>query len=242
MKDVALVTYTTSKYSDVWPMHFGQLSQHANQIKSYVFSDHKSLEIWNYDNHKLVSYNNDDHYWKQYLECLESVVENFVIYLQEDFILFADVDYAAIDRYKSFLENSNYDYVRLLRCGFSTPLNKKVVDDIYEVDMLSNDAFSMQATLWKKDSLKKLYSYVKSEKWLESDLWNIGTRDCNIRGTFVYNDEPKVGAYHYDSKVYPYVCTAVNRGKWNVDQYPQVMSELFLKYSIDPTVRGIRPR
>ncbi len=242
MKDVALITYTTSKYSDVWPMHFGQLSEHAPAVKSYAFSDKESKPVWNYVDHELACYDNSDPYWKQYLHCLESVTENFVIYSQEDFILFSNINREAIERYKDFLQNSNYDYVRLIRCGYSTPLNRHVSDDIYEVDMSTTDAFSMQATLWKKDSLKKLYSYVKSEKWLESDTWNEGARNCNIRGTFIYNDEPKIGAFHYDSKMYPYVCTAINRGKWNIDQYPSVMKEMFSKYSIDPTVRGIRVR
>lgn len=242
LQDTALITYTTSKYSDVWNMHFGQLSQHASKIKSYAFSDQDSKDIWNFSSHHLVQYVESDPYWKQYLGCLESVSENYVIYSQEDFILFSEVNYEAISRYKDFLSNSSYDYVRLIRCGYSTPLSSHVANDIYEVDMSTNDAFSMQATLWKKSSIQKLYHHVKSQKWLESDAWNSGARDCKIRGTFVYNGEPKVGAFHYDSIIWPYVCTAINRGKWNVDQYPEVMKLMFQKYNVDPTVRGIRVR
>lgn len=242
MKNVAIITYTTSKYSDVWPMHFGQLTLYGSEIKSYAFSDEDSKEIWNFKKHQLVTYAETDPYWKQYIECLESVQENFVIYSQEDFILFSQIDYGSIERYMTFLENSDYDYVRLIRCGYQTPLNKHVKDDIYEVHMNTADAFSMQATLWKKDSIKKLYEHVKSEKWLESEAWNSGARHLGIKGTLIYNDEPKIGAFHYDSKVYPYVCTAINRGKWNVDQYPEIMKTLFQKYNVDPNVRGIRVR
>jgi hypothetical protein len=242
IKDIATITYTTSKYSDVWNMHFLQMSKHSSLIKSYAFSDAGSEILWNLADHQLVTYDNSDPYWKQYLGCLESIPENYVIYLQEDFILFSDVKFEEVVRYQNFLENSEYDYVRLIRCGYSTPLNRHVKDDIYEVDMATNDAFSMQATLWKKSSLQKLYAHVKSEKWLESEAWNSGARNCKIKGTFIYNNEPQVGAFHYDSKVWPYVCTAINRGKWNIDQYPEIMKNMFETYSVDPQVRGIRIR
>jgi hypothetical protein len=242
MKDIAVITYTNSKYSDVWPMHFCQLSLHASNLKSYAFSNEESGLLWFYENHQLITCKDQDPYWKQYLECLKYVQENYIIYSQEDFILFSQIDYKSIERYRNFLENSDYDYVRLIRCGYQTPLDRHVIDDIYEVHMETNDAFSMQATLWKKESIKKLYEHVKSEKWLESDAWNNGARDLKIKGTLTFNGEPKVGAFHYHSSVYPYVCTAINRGKWNVDQYPEVMKEMFKKYSVDPNIRGIRIR
>jgi len=242
MKDIALITYTNIKYSDVWPMHFGQLTLYASNVKSYAFSNQESISKWDTKDHQLVTYKDSDPYWKQYIGCLESIQENFVIYSQEDFILFSEIDYESISRYREFLSLSDYDYVRLIRCGYQTPLDRHVVDDIYEVHMETNDAFSMQATLWKKSSIKKLYEHVKSEKWLESDAWNNGARDLGIKGTLIYNGEPKIGAAHYDSKVYPYVCTAINRGKWNVDQYPEIMKKMFQKYNVDPNIRGIRIR
>jgi len=242
MKDIALITYTNIKYSDVWPMHFGQLTLYASNVKSYAFSNQESISKWDTKDHQLVTYKDSDPYWKQYIGCLESIQENFVIYSQEDFILFSEIDYESISRYREFLSLSDYDYVRLIRCGYQTPLDRHVVDDIYEVHVETNDAFSMQATLWKKSSIKKLYEHVKSEKWLESDAWNNGARDLGIKGTLIYNGEPKIGAAHYDSKVYPYVCTAINRGKWNVDQYPEIMKKMFQKYNVDPNIRGIRIR
>jgi hypothetical protein len=236
------VTYTNSRYSDVWPMHFGQMSIHAPRVKSYSFSDKQSEEFWNFKDHNLVCYEDGDPYWKQYTECLDSVAENYVIYLQEDFILYSDIDYEKIEKYVTFLERSEFDYVRLIRCGYNTPLDQPLGDNLYAVNMSSSDAFSMQATLWKKSRLRDLYLHVKSQKWLESESWNEGARSLGIRGAFTYHGEKKIGAFHYDSIVYPYVCTAINRGKWNIDQYPEVMRNMFQSYSIDPKIRGIRER
>lgn len=244
MKDLCVITYTTSKYRDVWPMHFGQLTKHTKSqgIKSYVLSDHGSKDLFDFSNHTLIEHDDADPYWKQYTEALSKIPEKYVIYLQEDFIMFADPNAHRLEAYQKFLDKGTHDYVRLIRCGYQTPLDRHVENDLFEVHMDTNDAFSMQATMWNKSRMVDLYTRVKSEKWLEAEHWNIGCRDLNIRGVFCYNGEQKIGAFHFDSLVWPYVCTAINRGKWNIDQYPQTMKEMFKTYSIDPNVRGIRQR
>lgn len=241
-ENICCITYTTSKYKDVWSMHFGQLTKHLNGLKSYVFSDEGSNDLYQFNEHELLEHSNEDPYWVQYTNSLDKVKEDYVIYLQEDFILYDDIKKNKLEYYSYFLNSTNYDYVRLIRCGYQTPLNRHIIDDIYEVNMNTNDAFSMQATMWKKQSLKNLYKKVKSEKWLESSHWNDGCRDLNIKGTFVYNNEPKKGDFHYDSIIWPYVCTAINRGKWNIDQYPNIMKNMFSLYNVDPLIRGIRKR
>ena len=34
-----------------------------------------------------------------------------------------------------------------------------------------------------------------------------------------FNKDEKRGKFHYDSSVYPYICTAVIKGKWNEGDY-----------------------
>ena len=98
----------------------------------------------------------------------------------------------------------------------------------------------MQATLWKKSSLVKLYDHVRSEKWLEAPHWNAGCRVTDTRGVFVYRGEDKRGKFHYDSSVYPYICTGIIKGLWNTNEYPKIMRELLEKYDMDSSLRGER--
>jgi hypothetical protein len=44
--------------------------------------------------------------------------------------------------------------------------------------------------------------------------------------------------YHWDSDVYPYVATAVVKGKWSYSEYVDELTELLGEYEIDPDVRG----
>lgn len=240
LKNVAVVTYTTSNYSDAWPAYFGQLNKHLGKIKSYVLSDFGSNKKYDFKEHVLIEHSDTESYYKQYTQGLSKIEENFVIYSQEDFFLYDQVDHNLLENYVNFMQNSNYDYIRLIRCGFNTSLDKRVVNDLFEVDMHSNDAFSMQATLWKKERLNELYMHVKSNKWLEGKHWNIGCIELGIKGLFAWNGEAKIGKYHYDSKVWPYCCTAINKGQWNLHEYPKQMNEIIKNYCIDVTKRGVR--
>ncbi len=239
---VACVTYTTSKYADVWPMYFGQLNEHLNGIKSYVLSDFGSSQKFDFTGHTVIEHDDAKEYWRQYVEALDQIEEPYVIYCQEDFFLYADVNRDLLQKALDFLEDSDYDYVRLIRCGYQTPLKDHIKDNFFEVDMATQDAFSMQATLWKKGRMRNLYTHVASQKWLESEAWNVGARQVKIKGVFTWNGEPQVGKFHYDSKIWPYVCTGINKGQWNMDEYPEIMKQLVAKYNVDVSIRGVRRR
>jgi hypothetical protein len=45
--------------------------------------------------------------------------------------------------------------------------------------------------------------------------------------------------YHYDSFVYPYVATAINKGKWNLNEYTEELNPIFEEYGINPFERGM---
>lgn len=239
---VACVTYTTSKYADVWPIHFGQLEKHLGGIKSYVFSDVGSSNKFDFSKHTVVEHDDKDPYYVQYTQGLNHVKEDYIIYLQDDFFLHKDVDHSQIQNCISFLDESKFDFVRLLRCGYQTPLDKHVKDCFYEVYQNTSDIFSMQSTIWRKSRFVELYNHVKSEKWLEGKHWEDGCREIDIKGVFTWHGEKQIGKFHYDSIVWPAVCTGINRGQWNMDEMPEVMNRLIQEYNIDTSIRGIRIR
>lgn len=244
LKDVACVTYTTSKYADVWPMYFGQLTKHLNGIKSYVLSDFGSGQVFDFKEHEIIEHNDNTPYWKQFIDALTKLHEQYkyIIYLQEDFILHKNVDHEKIAHARDFLKSTSYDFVRLLRCGYETPLDRHIRDGYFEVHQDTSDIFSMQSTIWNRDRFHQLYTHVKSQKWLEGRHWEEGCRKININGVFVWKGESKIGKFHYDSSIWPAVCTAINRGQWNMDEMPEVMNRLVKKYNIDTSIRGIRKR
>lgn len=242
LDNVACVTYTTSKYADVWPMYFGQLNEHLNGIKSYVLSDFGSSQKFDFTGHTVIEHDDVEPYYVQYVSGLSHVKEDYIIYLQDDFFLHSDVSHDEIAKCVEFLETHPHDFVRLLRCGYETPLDRHVMNGFFEVHEDTSDIFSMQSTLWKKSRFIELYKHVKSQKWLEGRHWEDGCREIGIKGVFVWRGEKQIGKFHYDSVIWPAVCTGINRGQWNMDEMPDVMNRLVKKYNIDTSVRGVRKR
>jgi hypothetical protein len=235
MKNCAIVTYTNSSCKDVWPIYFGQLKKHAPNLKSYVISDVNP----NIEGVEFLEYNNSDPYYVQWLNAMKFINEEYIIYAQEDFIVYDDVDFKKLESYIEFLKANNYSYVRPIRCGFDSSL-VKIENNLYDVNQKSDDIFQMQITLWKKQDFVNVYEWTGSVKWFESPVWREVCRELNIKGAFTYYGEPQRGKYHYDSSVFPYVCTAVSRGKWNMNEYPKELGHLFSVYNVDPLIRGIR--
>jgi hypothetical protein len=54
-----------------------------------------------------------------------------------------------------------------------------------------------------------------------------------------YDNELKRGGNHYDSNVYPYIATALVKGKWIISEYSDQLTKLLINYNIDQNKRGI---
>jgi hypothetical protein len=61
----------------------------------------------------------------------------------------------------------------------------------------------------------------------------------NISGLYYYQNEFKRGGNHYNSSIYPYIATALVKGKWNTLEYGEELSSMFNDYHINPIIRGV---
>ena len=239
MNNIAFFTYTHSNCKDVWIPYFNKLDKHAGKIKSYVMSDLFSND---FERHKFLVYNDDLPYCQEYVRCLEQVEEEYVIYMQEDFILYADVDMELVERYTNYLkEDKSISYVRLLRCGDLT--NKPYQTNLCYVspDGRSNNSinsYSMQPTIWRKSDLIELYNVVKRSRFGECFEYTQGMNKLNLNGVYHYSGESPRGG-HFDSNIFPYIATAIVKGKWNVSEYPSELKRLFREFHINYQQRGI---
>jgi len=259
MNEIALVTYTNSVCHDVLEIHLSQIEKFAKNFKSYVFTDNlDKILIEKFDNHQFLKYENEKKYYEQYLRCLKSVKENFIIYLQEDFFLYDNVDIERLQTCLDFLKNSEYSYVRLIKTILQGGIHRKelkikeypdiqLTNNIYDAYVSDPDsfAFHMQATLWKKSDFISLYDHVKSEKWLESREWDQGMREIKMKGSFYhdYKFNQKYGKYHWQSVIYPHVCTAVGKGKWSLTHHKyldNILEKILKSYDVDLSIRGTR--
>tara|TARA_R110001583_G_scaffold86541_7_gene226029 strand:- start:155 stop:928 length:774 start_codon:yes stop_codon:yes gene_type:complete len=253
ISNLAIVTYTNSNCEDIWPVYFGQIDKFGNKIKSYAFSDKNPEKVTVSNNHNFVIYDNNEPYYSQYNECLKSVSEDYVVYCQEDFLLTDNIDYGEIERCIKVLSSTDYSFVRLVRTDIGAWKHYKqcrkrnwekieLDKNIFCAHSTDFDAFSfqMQATIWKKKDIIKLYDHVRSQKWLENRDWDKGVRDTDTKGAYYYKDSEQEGPYHWAPEIWPHVCTAVGRGKWSLSLHGERLLDILNEYDIDPRTRGVR--
>jgi hypothetical protein len=220
------VVYTNSKCVDVFNLFVDQHQAHCD-LPLFVISD------CNGDH----TYSNEEPYYKHWLDALEKVSDDFFIYNQEDFILYDSVDLTTLRYLEAFLiKNPKYSFVRLIKSGQNLPIIP-VDENIFPIGYESYPLYSMQATIWNKRRFVELYNHTRQDKWFESEEYERSCKLLGIEGVYYYNNEPARGG-HYDSSVYPYIATAVVKGRWNLSEYPTELGNLLSKNDINPLIRG----
>lgn len=238
MNPIAIITYTHSNCKDIWHAYFDRLDRYIPNTKSYVFSNVFCEE---YEKHKFICYDDNLPYSKEYANCLRQIEEEYVIYMQEDFILYSQVNlHVLMDYLKRLQSDSDISYIRLLRCGDVTKINHS--ENLYYISPNgrsnnSINSFSMQPTIWRKSDLIKLYELTNRNRFGEHFDYTKSMNQLNMNGLYHYANEPRRGG-HFDSNVFPYIATAVVRGKWNVGEYPSELKDLFKEYKISFSKRG----
>jgi len=227
------IVYTNKNCSDVFIPFYKQNRKYSKYplkvISDYIPKVDSNVEIYTYEN--------SDPYYVVWTEALKKFKSDYFIYLQEDFFLYSNVDTEKLNEYRKILETTDYSFVRLLKSGQLN--NKMIYKNIYEIESTNVNIFSMQATIWKTADFIKIMNSVKENKWLENDNYRNKIIELKLKGLYNYNGEPKRGSNHYDSITYPYIATAVVRGKWNYKEYKKELEPILLENKIDIKHRGL---
>ena len=228
------VAYTNSNCSDLWSAFQNQIKKHSN-IPLYMISD---KEVDNINLSGMFIYNNEDPYYKVWSDALQRFNSEYFIYLQEDFFLYQDVNQNKINEYVEFLKNNpDYSFVRLIKSGQLG--DKKLSNTLYEIESSNPYIFAMQATIWRTADYITLMEAVKETKWLETSKYTYTMNRMGVKGVYHYDNEPKRGGNHFDSNVYPYIATALVKGKWIMSEYSKELKPILVENNIDQNKRGV---
>lgn len=242
MDNTTIFTYTHENCIDAWEPYLNSLDLYVPEIESVIIVN-KDYE--DFGRHKFRMYDDNKNYCEEYVRCLrENVKTKYFIYMQEDFILYDRVDISTLQRYTNFLDEGSVSFVRLIRCGDVS--NTQIRDDLYWITEPSSNhrfvnCFSMQPTIWNTEHFINLYEASKCERFGEFPAYPENMNRMGIRGAYAYNNEPmRQNSLHYDTSVFPYIATALVKGKWNITEYSNELEPIFKKYCINPTDRGTR--
>jgi hypothetical protein len=239
--DICLVVDTTSKYSDVWKPYFEMLKKYfPENIKVYVFTD--NADGLNYPNATPIYYNNNDSYRNQFLSCLKQVEEKYMLYNSEDYILYNKVQMDKIDEVINVLElEKNYDFVKFIK-GPEETEKFKDYKNLHIINSNSTNFFAQQSSIWKTSSFTKVFeeSIPENGRMQQEPMGSEVCRRIGINGLqYFEGTEVKRGIFHWDSNIYPCIATAINKGKWNLTEYYELLNPILNEFNINPTIRGI---
>ena len=247
---IDLLVYTHSSCGDVFRIFLNQLSKFSSNDKNVrlvVLSDDfqatsKIIEgIISFD-FIVVQYNDKDRY-SNHFSGLHQILNEYFLYMQEDFFLVADWNLEELQVFCKLLQENDFSLIRLTPSG---SFRSKAYLDYYlkpskitlpvgefrRVDYLSSLPACMQPTVWKSDVFLEMHSLLQIENLREE--WSSGYRKY-------FREKGIIGLATPTTSI-PYLeVTAVRKGKWNFTDFHWgvVLQEILKAEGVNPLERGI---
>ncbi len=240
MPEIPFVMYSHSEYSDVWIPFISQKAKHLpNFGENIAFIDKPSNIL--HSNWKQIFYKEKYTYSKRLICCLKQLNAEYCIFSHEDMFLYGAPKKEIITKYITIMQEDNLDFVKLIKGGQCTYETHKKEKTLHIIDnKYSEWIFAIQPSIWKINSLISILKKHKSTNiWKLEEKAQNTCKKLNIKGAFSFERGEKRGEYHWDNTVYPYIATAIVKGKWNISEYPDVLPAILKEYHIDVNKRGI---
>ena len=132
-------------------------------------------------------------------------------------------------------QNDEFSYLKLLRGGISNSNPYLFANGVYYLQDDELYKFAIQPTIWKKEHLIKLL-----ELFTDMSIYDTENQiskymqENNYKCLFAWNQEDsKKGLYHWDNNKYPFIATALNKGKWNTAEYEIEIENIKLEYNLE---------
>ena len=241
---ISYILYTHSEYDDCWTPTFDRLDRHCSFDfdKYFIFADSINEKVPEKFTH--VSYDNNTPYTNRLLSCLKQVGTDFCLFTHEDMMLYDDVHEEYFKECLSAVADDGVDFVKLLKGGSpqdtARDIKYKGSDVLNYIGLNFDYIFAIQPSIWKTQSLISLLENNQGLSIWEFEVQGQAyCRDKKYKCLYAHHeDDKKRGMLHWDSVTYPYIATAIFKGKWVTSQYPDELKTLYSEYNIDPLVRG----
>ena len=179
-------------------------------------------------------------YPQRLLACLDRLEQyEFVFFDHEDMFLYAAPDYQRLAKYYELMQLEEFDYIRLIKGGDCLFEPVPTCPTLYSLSLKSKWIFSIQPSFWRRAALMDILKVNQ-----KVNIWELEVKSqkvvkkMGLKAAFSYRSGKRRGLHHFDNDVYPYVATAIGKGKWNLGEYGVELEPMLEQYQIDPTRRG----
>ena len=244
--ELTWITHTHTEYYDVCKIYDGEMPEYLcgeNFWNNHYYLINKEQQL-NKEKYKLSGnffyYDSRLPYPIRLINILSNIKSEIIVLDHEDMILYNHANLDKINLAIKYIIDQKLDSVRFIKNKNANyiPLDNHNVIDL--IDKKSKWIFSIQPSIWRKDALIDILI-----KNINADLWQLEYRSqkvlrkLDIKIGVLAGSLKKRGSYHYDSEYYPYIATALFKGKWTTSEYPKELEILFQKYKINPFERGV---
>lgn len=218
---ISYIVYSNSSYFDVLDIFFEKWREFYDK-EITVLADKV------YKDEKTILYDSNLQYSERLKDCLEQINDDIVLYQHEDMFLYQKPDEKKIIEYSEILKGSDFSFIRLTKAGSCIFSKTNLNDTLLSISSESLNFFAVQSSLWKRlDLINFLKEAGPMSIWqLEAQSHLINCKKLFLKGLSHFDNEPLRGQQHHDSNVWPYIATAINKGKWNFLEYSSEFSRI----------------
>lgn len=233
------LTFSHTDCSDIWPAYFGETSKYLKtNMKHFLCVNRVDDKIPS--NVTPIVYDESKPYPQRLLYCLDQLQDyDFIFFDHEDMFLYDKPKEHLIEEYYSLLKSGEFDHIRMGKGGSHWSWKVKKQPSLHKILPFSSWIFSIQPSFWKRYALMAIL-----KENLNCNIWELevlsqkAIKKLKLKVAYSYDQGPKRGLHHYDNSVYPYIATAIGKGKWNYSEYKSELNKVFKEYNIDPKKRG----
>lgn len=228
LDNLSLVTYTHSKCVDLHEAYFGRIKKYFPELQhNYVTSNQQT------DYGTCLVYSDTESHSSQMLNILKVIPTDYLIYSQEDYILFNRVNINELEKAIKVLDTDyTVGFIRLIHSGLGADPSRSYDSTYNYIDKSSTYYYSTQITLWRKTVMQQMFEASKVMSIFDEPYNSPFLKQLNIEGLYEKKRGDRVGG-HYNSYTYPYIATAKVKGKWNMQEYAKEIEKIKLDYNIN---------
>lgn len=245
IQDLPWITHTHTDYYDVCRIYNGEMPDFLWGKKFWdnhfylINKEHYRLKEKLNLPGSIFYYDEDLPYPIRLINILSNIDSELIVFDHEDMILYKKANLEKINKSIDLMLINNIDSIRFLKNDNARFIKIDDESAIEIIDPKSKWIFSIQSSIWRKDVLIKIL-----KKNIFSNMWQLESRsqkvikNLKVKCAVLSGFGKKRGLLHFDSTYYPYIATAIFKGKWTTSEYETELNRLFKKYSINPSQRG----
>lgn len=208
-KNFVLFVNTTDSFSDCWDPFFILFKKYWGDYRGPIYLN-TEYKTYQFPDLNIISVCNKKTNWSDCVAfALNSISEEYIIYLQDDYFIKNYVKSDLLNYYFEIMVNNNFDCLHLTDQNSNEPNYPTTFQNIDKISRFASDRISCQAALWKREVILK-YLIPGESGW---HFETYGTqRSHYINHEFYCLSKLYIKLNEFE--IIPYIFTGIVKGKW----------------------------